>query len=57
MFDLLDVQIDSALRVGELDATALREIVIFLAHYAGWPKAARLNGQVEALLARTTQQD
>ena len=57
MNDLIDVQIDSALRLGELDAKALREIVIFMAHYAGWPKAARLNGQVEALLARHVQQE
>ena len=56
MFDLVDVQLDSALRLGELDEKALREIVIFMAHYAGWPKAARLNGQVEGLLARRAEQ-
>jgi len=56
MFDLLDVQLDSALRLGELDADALREIVILMAHYAGWPKAARVNGQVEGLLARHAEQ-
>jgi len=54
MFDLIDVQFDSALRLGELDEKSLREIVIFMAHYAGWPKAAQLNGQVEGLLARRT---
>jgi 4-carboxymuconolactone decarboxylase len=53
----VDVQIDSALRKGELDETALREIVIFLAHYAGWPKAARLNTSVEGLLARRGEQE
>ena len=56
MFDLVDVQVDSALRKGELDAKALREIVIFLAHYAGWPKAARLNSSVEGVLARHAEQ-
>jgi 4-carboxymuconolactone decarboxylase len=56
VFDLLDVQLDSALRLGELDAKALREIVIFMAHYAGWPKAARMNGQVEGLLARHAEE-
>jgi 4-carboxymuconolactone decarboxylase len=50
--DILDIQLDSAFRLGELDATALREIVIFLAHYLGWPRAATLNGQVEKLIAK-----
>lgn len=50
--DILDIQLDSALRSGELDATALREIVIFLAHYVGWPAGATLNTQVEKLLAK-----
>ena len=50
--DILDIQLDSAYRRGELDADALREIVIFLAHYAGWPVAATLNTQVEKLIAK-----
>lgn len=50
--DILEIQLDSAYRLGELDATALRELVIFVAHYAGWPTAATLNGQVEKLLAQ-----
>ena len=37
---------------GELDDEQLREIVIFMAHYAGWPRAARLNNQVEAIIGR-----
>jgi len=49
--DILDIQLDSAYRLGELDDTALREIVIFLAHYLGWPTGATLNGQIEKLLA------
>ena len=31
---------------------ALREIVIFLCHYAGWPTGARLNGLVEETIAK-----
>ena len=50
--DILDIQLDSAYRLGELDDTALREIVIFLAHYLGWPTAATLNTQVEKLIAK-----
>jgi 4-carboxymuconolactone decarboxylase len=50
--DILDIQLDAAYRLGELDDAALREIVIFLAHYCGWPTAATLNGQVEKLIAK-----
>jgi 4-carboxymuconolactone decarboxylase len=50
--EIVDIQLDSAYRLGELDDTALREIVIFLAHYCGWPTAATLNGQVEKLIAK-----
>jgi 4-carboxymuconolactone decarboxylase len=57
LFDLVDVQFDSGLRTGDLDEQALREIVIFLAHYAGWPKAARLNSSVEGLIAQRAEED
>jgi 4-carboxymuconolactone decarboxylase len=53
--DVLAIQLDSAYRLGELDDTALREIVIFLAHYLGWPAAAGLNTQVEKLIADKKQ--
>jgi len=55
--DILDIQLDSAYRLGELDERALREIVIFLAHYVGWPTAAALNTQVEKLLAKYRSKD
>ena len=51
--DVLEIQLDSAHRLGELDDTALREIVIFLAHYLGWPVAAGLNSQVEKIIAKS----
>jgi len=51
-FDVLGLQIESAHGAGELDADQLREIVIFLAHYVGWPRAAKLNTLVETLLGR-----
>ena len=35
--DVLEIQLGAAYRNGELDAEGLREIVVFLAHYAGWP--------------------
>lgn len=45
--DVLEIQVPAAYKAGELDDEALREIVIFLAHYAGWPVGARLNNVVE----------
>ncbi len=43
--DTLDRLLGAALT--ELDAQGLREIVVFLAHYAGWPVAAAMNNVVE----------
>ena len=50
--DVLTIQVPAALSSGDLDAEALREIVIVLCHYAGWPTGARLNGLVEETIAR-----
>jgi 4-carboxymuconolactone decarboxylase len=50
--DVLGIQIPAAYANGELDDTALREIVIFLCHYAGWPNGARLNSIVEETIAK-----
>lgn len=48
----LGIQLDSSLAKGDLSAEDLREVVIFLTHYAGWPKGAGLNSMVEASIAR-----
>ena len=48
----LGIQLDSCLDKGDLTADDLREIVIFLSHYAGWPKGAALNSMVETAIAR-----
>jgi 4-carboxymuconolactone decarboxylase len=50
--DVAALQLDAAVRLGELDDDNLRELVVFLAHYAGWPRAAKLNTEVEDLIAR-----
>jgi 4-carboxymuconolactone decarboxylase len=50
--DVAGLQLDAAVRLGELDADDLRTIVVFLAHYAGWPRAARLNTEVEKIIAQ-----
>lgn len=49
--DVTGLQLDAAVRLGELDADDLRTIVVFLAHYAGWPRAAKLNMEVEKIIA------
>jgi 4-carboxymuconolactone decarboxylase len=53
--DVLGIQIPAAHANGELDDTALREIVIFLCHYAGWPNGARLNSIVEETIAKAAR--
>ena len=50
--DVLTIQVPAALSSGDLDAEALREIVVFLSHYAGWPHGARLNSLVEDTIAK-----
>jgi 4-carboxymuconolactone decarboxylase len=50
--DVLTIQLPAAYQSGELDAAALREVVIMVAHYAGWPVAARMDRIVEEAIAR-----
>jgi 4-carboxymuconolactone decarboxylase len=57
LHDTLGIQLDSALAKGDLDADDLREVVIFLTHYAGWPKGAGLHAMVEAAIARAGRND
>ena len=49
--DVLGIQIPAAHAAGDLDDAALREIVVFLSHYAGWPQGARINSIVEETIA------
>ena len=53
--DVLTNQIPAAYAAGELDDEQLREIVIFLCHYAGWPNGARLNSIVEETIAKANR--
>jgi 4-carboxymuconolactone decarboxylase len=53
--DVLGIQIPAAHAAGELDDAALREIVVFLTHYAGWPNGARINSIVEAAIAKAAR--
>ena len=51
--DVLTIQIPAALAAGELDEEQLREIVILLCHYAGWPSGSRVNQIVEETIAKS----
>ncbi|MCW2776007.1 MAG: carboxymuconolactone decarboxylase [Nocardioides sp.] len=53
--DVLTIQIPAAYKNGELDDEQLREIVIFLSHYAGWPNGARINSIVEDTIAKAAR--
>jgi 4-carboxymuconolactone decarboxylase len=55
--DVLGIQVPAAHANGELDDEALREIVVFLSHYAGWPNGARLNAVVEDTIAKARRKD
>lgn len=50
--DVLTIQIPAAYAAGELDEVQLREIVILLCHYAGWPSGSRVNQIVETTIAQ-----
>jgi 4-carboxymuconolactone decarboxylase len=52
--DVLTIQVPAAYSRGELDDVALREIVIFLCHYAGWPYGSKLMSIVEDTIAKGT---
>jgi 4-carboxymuconolactone decarboxylase len=53
--DVLTIQLPAALAAGELDEEALREIVILLCHYAGWPIGSRVNQVVEETIAQANR--
>jgi 4-carboxymuconolactone decarboxylase len=50
--DLLDLQFDSALARDELTEEQLREVVIHLTHYIGWPLSTGMNQAAEQVIAR-----
>lgn len=54
--DVLTIQIPAAYAAGELDDQQLREIVILLCHYAGWPSGSRVNQIVEETIAKAARQ-
>lgn len=50
--ELLDIQFDRALERDELTVDQLREIVVHLTHYIGWPMSTEMNRTAENVIAR-----
>ncbi|HWD55462.1 MAG TPA: hypothetical protein VG346_10080 [Acidimicrobiales bacterium] len=50
--DLLDLQFDCALERDELTVARLREVVVHLTHYVGWPMSTGMNQAAEHVIAR-----
>ena len=50
--DVTELQVEAALGNEELSADELREIVIFLTHYVGWPRGTKVNTAVEKAVHR-----
>ena len=48
---LLEIQFRSALQRGELTDEQVREIVLHLAHYIGWPLSTGVNAAAEKIIA------
>lgn len=53
--DVLNIQIPAAHAAGELGDEELRELVILMCHYAGWPHGARLNSLVEDVIGKAAR--
>jgi len=50
--DLLDIQFNSALERDELTEEQVREVVLHLTHYIGWPLSTGMNQAAETVIAR-----
>jgi 4-carboxymuconolactone decarboxylase len=50
--DLLEVQFGAALERGELTVDQVREVVVHLTHYVGWPISVGINGAAETVIRR-----
>jgi 4-carboxymuconolactone decarboxylase len=49
--DLLEIQFSCALERDELDEEGVREVVIHLTHYVGWPLSTTLSASAERAIA------
>jgi alkylhydroperoxidase/carboxymuconolactone decarboxylase family protein YurZ len=48
--DLIETQVLGALRNGEFDEAALKEVILILSFYAGWPNGTAVNRGIGAAL-------
>jgi 4-carboxymuconolactone decarboxylase len=49
-----EIQAKAAIKNGEMTPEQLREVLVFLVHYVGYPRAAGLIGVVEKAIAAAT---
>jgi 4-carboxymuconolactone decarboxylase len=54
---LMEIQFSSALERQELTEEQIRETVVHLAHYVGWPISTEINAVAERAIARRRAQD
>ena len=52
---LLEIQFRAALERGELSVEQVREIVLHLAHYIGWPLSTGVNAAAEKIIAQRAE--
>jgi 4-carboxymuconolactone decarboxylase len=50
--DIAAIQVKAALQNEDLDAAQLREVVVFLTHYVGWPLGTKLSATVDKVVAK-----
>ena len=50
--ELLEIQFDAALERGELTVEQVREVVVHLTHYVGWPISTGISGAAETIIRR-----
>ncbi len=53
--DLLEIQFDSALERKELTVDQVREVVVHLTHYVGWPISTGISGAAETIIRRRAE--
>ena len=51
------IQAKAALKNGELTPDELREVLVFLVHYVGYPRAAGAGGLVEEMIAEVQAEE
>jgi len=53
--ELLEIQFDAALERGELTVEQVREVVVHLTHYVGWPISTGISGAAENIIRRRAE--